>query len=242
MYRQIKEDNRATNAAAKAAVSEANKAARAAAQRSTIAARAAAKAAKKPVPPAVKAEQKRYVNAPIDLELLPAYCPPKKVMFPPPPKGKRKSRNTFDRVGAELERTGERWEAEGERWFKRGARNVKNSVRLFIEGPCDRKGRKYGEKARRECRRDQAERKRNASQQPRSSDQPATYLAVAELDCWKPGNEDRWGTTRVIGSSGLSRADAQRDAEEQINEYPDLCQTRWNDANLRKGEHRWVDR
>lgn len=115
----------------------------------------------------------------------------------------------------------------------RVGRDIKNTVRLFTESSCDRVGRKKGPEAKRRCEAQQKE--GNKPEQPGAR----FYNAGVEVDCWKPGRSDRWGTAEVRVSSRISLHDARKTITDQTS-MGRVCRDVYQDENLRDGKWRWL--
>jgi hypothetical protein len=68
---------------------------------------------------------------------------------------------------------------------------------------------------------------------------PVEHYASAEVDCYKPGRSDRWGTVQVRRWSQLSSYDARQAVLDEINRG-DVCQAGFRDRNLYDGSAHWL--
>lgn len=108
----------------------------------------------------------------------------------------------------------------------------KNTIRLFSEGRCQRIGRKKGKEAERRCIAEQK------GYTPVSG--VRYYEAIAEIECYKPGRTERWGTEEIYVTSQKSLADARRTIMDQTS-LGRVCATLGSDANLTDGPWRWIN-
>jgi hypothetical protein len=74
--------------------------------------------------------------------------------------------------------------------------------------------------------------------QPPPPRQP-TYSAALEVECWKPGEDSRWGTSRITGWSSVSVEEARSRAYAKY-QASNVCQDTWHDQNLTDGTARWL--
>ena len=143
----------------------------------------------------------------------------------------KKAKNAIDKAGKQAE-------TNLKHAGSHVARDVKNFFRWVREDNCDRVKRKDGPKAEKECRDEQA--KSNAAHRSSTPTGYADqYYAAIEVDCWKPGQNLRWGTTTVQIWSKVSKRDAGETAWGLVR-AGDVCKENWNDQNLTDGEARWV--
>lgn len=147
------------------------------------------------------------------------------------------ARSVKEKAKAAIDKAGEQGETNLKHAGTRLERDAKNFIRWVRESNCDRVGRKKGAKARRQCEA-QAAANREAHQDQLTGGFDKYYAAI-EVDCWKPGEKGRFGTTTIQAWSNESKQQARARVLSKLNAR-NVCRQSWQYSKLEDGQHRWV--
>ena len=113
-----------------------------------------------------------------------------------------------------------------------------NFFRMIFEDRCDEVRRNQGAEQGQECENETKANGIGPHGPPAQANE--RYLAAAEVDCYKPGYDGRWGSEDIYVWSKTSKEDAQQAIKNEISSNR-VCRTRGHDSNLTDGESRWLN-
>jgi hypothetical protein len=150
----------------------------------------------------------------------------------------RKSSDPLDRLRRGINTAARQTKTNLKFGTKRVIRVGSHFIRWITEDNCDRVGRKDGPEAQRKCEQDNKNQRASSANE---TNKLGRFHATLEIDCWKPGNDSRWGTSSSTAWSDVSTAAAERLVMQHVNTFDgNVCRQRWRDENLYDGDRRWT--